>query len=68
MGVECKRKNGMVTGVIVAVWIFGVCAILYGSTLLYWAWHSPEDADAAKVYIAVGVAMVSGAIWIMSKI
>ena len=50
------------------LWIFGVCAILYGSTLLYLAWHSPEDADAAKVYIAVGMAAVSGAIWIMNKI
>ena len=58
----------MITGIIIAAWIFGVCAILYGSTLLYWAWHSPEDADAAKVYITVGMAAVSGAIWLMNKI
>ncbi len=58
----------MLTALLPLLWIFGVCAILYGATLLYWAWHSPEDANAAKVYIAVGMVAVSGAIWIMSKI
>ncbi len=66
MGVECKSRNRMVA-LLPVLWIFGVCAILYGSTLLYWAWHSPEDADAAKVYIAGGMAMVSGVIWLMCE-
>ncbi len=58
----------MVTGIIVAVWIFGVCAILYGSTLLYWAWHSPEDADAAKRWIVVGLAGIYFATLIMNRL
>ncbi len=58
----------MLTALLPVLWIFGVCAILYGSALLYWAWHSPEDADAAKWFIVAGMLAVSGAIWLMSKI
>ena len=57
----------MITGIIIAVWIFGVCAILYGSTLLYWAWHSPEDADAAKRWIVIGLLLLNLALAIMQQ-
>lgn len=49
------------------LWIFGVCAILYGSTLLYWAWHSPEDADAAKRWIVIGLLLLNLAMAIMQQ-
>ena len=50
------------------LWIFGVCAILYGSTLLYWAWHSPEDADAAKGWIVIGLLLLNLTIAIINNL
>ena len=66
MGVECKSRNRMVA-LLPVLWIFGVCAILYGSTLLYWAWHSPEDADAAKRWIIIGLLLLNLAMAIMQQ-
>ncbi len=66
MGVECKSRNRMVA-LLPVLWIFGVCAILYGSTLLYWAWHSPEDADAAKRWIVIGLLLLNLAMAIMQQ-
>jgi len=53
---------------LIILWVFGVASFLYGTTLLYWAWHSPDDASAAKWHIVAGVVCVGVAVWIMNKI
>jgi len=46
----------MIQTVITLLWIFGSAMILYGGSIWYAAWHSPEDSEAGKWYVVAGMA------------